>query len=111
MTDEQLRAMARRVLGLVSEVVLDGRPCYVGYRDSLSFTRPIEEVDAEAVAILREEIDRANDDRTHPAGGVSKSFQAFINKVQAEELEARRRDPLRGQPYNDDPTKSFVATT
>ena len=59
MTDEQLRAMARRVLGLVSEVVLDGRPCYVGYRDSLSFTRPIEEVDAEAVAIMREEMAKA----------------------------------------------------
>jgi len=90
MTDEQLRAMARRVLGLVSEVVLDGRPCYVGYRDSLSFTRPIEEVDAEAVAILREEMAKAQ----------------AANYAMAEEL-----FPFIPHPNDDDPTKSFVATT
>lgn len=82
MTDEQLRAMARRVLGLVSEVVLDGRPCYVGYRDSLSFTRPIEEVDAEAVAILREEMDKEWMAANHLADDPTQSFVATTDAMQ-----------------------------
>lgn len=49
MTDEQLRAMARRVLHLVAGLESDG--CYWGM-DTAVGTQ--DEIEAEAVAILRE---------------------------------------------------------
>jgi len=80
MTDDQLRAMARRVLGLVTEVVHDERLCYVGYADGISFTQPADEIEAAAVAILREEMGKAEQ---HPLNDVLDSYEMTDEEAEA----------------------------
>lgn len=89
MTDEQLRAMARRVRHKYAEVlvVVDLELAAKLMKDGDDFDAAL---DAAAVAILREEMAK----------------HKCVHQL-AKEFAESCRHPLE----NDDPTKSFVATT
>ena len=111
MTDEQLRAMARRVLGLLCE--------YRQRRHPLSDTNEMvyatgqtwhnaDEIEAQAVAILREEMDKCPKCGSNDTLACCCECGVYWGKDGIREpvkITAAIYDPA------DDPTQSFVATT
>ena len=104
MTDEQLRALARRVLGVVTLYCEKPIPRYVGH--------PVSHlaVDAEdaAVAILREEMDKCPKCGSNDTLACCCECGVYWGKDGIREpvkITAAIYDPA------DDPTQSFVATT
>lgn len=91
MTDEQLLRAVRRVLGLVcSRIESSGRPATYGIGSIYDNPFPeCDKLDKRAVAILRDEMDKANEENCK---AMAELFP-FVPHT------------------DDDPTKSFVATT